>query len=101
MFNLSLFYFQKLLLHLNPSYSRVDSLFLRDPIHREESKERRIAMDLSKMIKWLGWNELPPEFLSSLCVCLIIIVLSIVLYFKIKAYDPLKSLRDLFMHGKY
>ena len=48
-------------------------------------------MDLSKMIKWLGWNELPPEFLSSLCVCLIIIVLSIVLYFKIKAYDPLKK----------
>lgn len=48
-------------------------------------------MDLSKMIKWLGWNELPPEFLSSLCVCLIIIILSVVLYFKIKAYDPLKK----------
>lgn len=47
-------------------------------------------MDLKKMISWLGWNELPAEFLSSVIVCIAIIIFAIVLHFKIRDYDPLK-----------
>lgn len=47
-------------------------------------------MDLKRVVAWLGWDELPPEFISSVIVCLAIIILSIVLHFKIKKYDPLK-----------
>lgn len=47
-------------------------------------------MDLKKMIEGLGWNELPPEFLSSLIVCLFIVAICVLLRFKIEKYDPLK-----------
>ena len=47
-------------------------------------------MDFERVIKWLSWNELPPEFLSSLLVFLIIIILILVVHFKIKKYNPLE-----------
>lgn len=46
-------------------------------------------MDFKKMIEFLEWNKLPSEFLSSVIVCLIIICLSFIIYFKIENYDPL------------
>lgn len=47
-------------------------------------------MDFERVIKWLSWNELPPEFLSSLLVFLIIIILILIVHFKIKKYNPLE-----------
>lgn len=46
-------------------------------------------MDFSKMIKFLQWNELPAEFLSSMIVCILIMILSLVINVKIRKYDPL------------
>ena len=48
-------------------------------------------MNLEKMIEFLDWNHLPPEFLSSVIALLILLVFAIVVHFKIKSYDPLKA----------
>lgn len=48
-------------------------------------------MDFKRVIKWLNWNEIPPEFISSLLVFLIIIILILFIHFNIKKYDPLKK----------
>lgn len=48
-------------------------------------------MDFGKIIEILNWNEIPPEFISSVIVMIVIIVFAIVIHFKLKKYDPLKK----------
>ncbi len=48
-------------------------------------------MDFGKVIEPLTWDNLPPEFISSVIAMLAIIILSIVIYFKVKKYDPLEK----------
>ncbi len=49
------------------------------------------GLDFNKVIEWLGWNELPPEFLSSIIVLLVMLIFTLIIHFKIKNYDPLKK----------
>lgn len=46
-------------------------------------------MDFGKVIEPITWDNLPPEFISSVIAMLTIIVLSIVIFIKVKKYDPL------------
>lgn len=48
-------------------------------------------MDFKKVIEWLGWNEIPPEFFTSILAMIIILVFALVMHFKLKNYDPLKK----------
>lgn len=48
-------------------------------------------MDFSKVYKVLSWNEIPPEFFSSIITLLILAILAIVIHIKLKNYDPLKK----------
>lgn len=48
-------------------------------------------MDFNKVIRFLSWNEIPPEFISSVLSMIIVIILAIVIRIKLKHYDPLKK----------
>ncbi len=55
-------------------------------------------MDFSKVIAWLSWNEIPPEFFSSILAMIVVIILAVVIRVKLNKYDPLKKPKG-FMHG--
>ena len=46
-------------------------------------------MDFEKVIAPISWETIPPEFIASVIAMLAIIIISIVIYFKAKKYDPL------------
>lgn len=46
-------------------------------------------MDFKKVIAPISWETIPPEFIASVIAMLAIIIISIVIYFKVKKYDPL------------
>lgn len=46
-------------------------------------------MDFEKVIAPISWETIPPEFIASVIAMLTIIIISIVIYFKVKKYDPL------------
>ncbi len=48
-------------------------------------------MDFGKIIEPLTWNNLSPEMLSSILAFLILLVITFLVHFKIKHYDPLKK----------
>ena len=54
-------------------------------------------MDFGKIIEPLTWNSLPPEFITSVIVMLLIIAFSVFIYFKVKKFDPLEKPKG-FMH---
>lgn len=49
------------------------------------------GLDFNRVIERLSWNELPPEFLSSILALIIMLILTIAIHIKIKKYDPLKK----------
>ncbi len=54
-------------------------------------------MDFEKIIEPLTRDSLPPEFLTSILVMLVIIAFSVFIYFKVKKFDPLEKPKG-FMH---
>ena len=54
-------------------------------------------MDFGKMIEPITWDNLPPEFITSVIAMLAIIILSVVIYFNVKKFNPLEKPHG-FMH---
>lgn len=48
-------------------------------------------MDLKNIIAPLTWENIPAEFYSSIIAMAIVMVLAVVVWFKLKNYDPLKA----------
>lgn len=53
-------------------------------------------MDFGKVIKWLSWDEIPPEFISSILALLIMLILTIVIRIKLRNYDALEKPKGFF-----
>ena len=49
------------------------------------------GLDFNRVIEWLSWDEIPPEFLSSILALIILLVFTLIISVKIKKYDPLKK----------
>ena len=49
------------------------------------------GLDFKRVIEWLSWDEIPPEFLSSIFSLIIMLILTVIISIKVKKYDPLKK----------
>ena len=52
-------------------------------------------MNLNHAIEFPTWNDIPPEFLTSVIALLIIAILALVVRARLKSYDPLKPPRGI------
>lgn len=48
-------------------------------------------MDLGNIISFPTWNSLPPELFSSVITMLVLVGLSLAVYFRVRHYDPLQK----------